>query len=735
MATAPRPALTRLARRLGVVPRYVDTSGTVRVTSDRTAEALVAALGHDATTETAARRSERRIVGEAAARVLAPTRVTSMRGARRMPVALPPELAAGRVDWRIELRDESGRLATAEGRAQPTRATMLLTLPPLTELGYYDVRLTLAARGGREIAARQSLIAAPPRCPVPRERLGSRAVFGLLANLYAVESTRNWGAGDLGDLGTLVELAGRIGAAFVGVNPLHALRNTRGEISPYSPVSRLYRNPLYVDVTAVPELADAPDVARRLAGRAHAATLARLRNGARVDYAGVMAAKWPVLRALHRRFVERHGNGATPRGRAYRRWRRHEGDTLVDFATYVALEDRLGHDWRRWPRAYRDPRSPAVAEFRAAHADAVDLATWVQFELDRQLGVVAERAADAGLPIGVYQDVALGSATRGSDPWAFPGLFVLDGTSLGAPPDGLAPAGQNWGLPPIDPHALARDGYGYWIHLLRAAFRHAGALRIDHVMGLFRQFWIPPARPGSDGAYVRFPFDDLVGILALESTRADALVIGEDLGTVPSGLPERLRDAGMLSTRVLLFSRDRRGEFHRARRYPNQALLGANTHDIVPLAGWTTGRDLTLRRAHRQIRSAPELAAARRERRDAVAALRRLLVEAGLWPPDLPADGADPRFRGAVHAFLCRTPAALVGIALDDLAGIVEPVNLPGVDLDRYPSWSRRPGLPLEALGADPRVAIALAGTERRAWRPPKHAGRGQRRSGIDRHS
>jgi 4-alpha-glucanotransferase len=192
-------------------------------------------------------------------------------------------------------------------------------------------------------------------------------------------------------------------------------------------------------------------------------------------------------------------------------------------------------------------------------------------------------------------------------------------------------------------------------------------------------------------------------------------VIGEDLGTVPPGLPERCREAGILSTRVLLFSRDRRGAFRRASTYPKQALLGANTHDMVPLAGWTTERDLALRRAHGQIRTAKELAAARRDRQNAVAALRRLLVDAGLWPRELAADGADPRFRGAVHAFLCTTPSALVGIALDDLAGTVDPVNLPGVDLDRYPSWSRRPGLALEALADDPRVSLALAGTARRA--------------------
>jgi 4-alpha-glucanotransferase len=720
---AARPTLTTLANRLGILPRYVDTSGTTRETSDRTYEALVAALGFDGATEAGAARALSALDTAATAQPVPPTRVASPADARRVALVLPPALAgAAGIEWTIEIRDEAGQRTIVGGRLARTRRRATLRLPTTPAFGYHRLHLHLQGRRTASIVAEQTLIVVPPRCPLPRERLGGRGVFGLLANLYAVESARNWGAGDLTDLGALVDFAGDIGAAFVGVNPLHALRNGRREISPYGPISRLYRNPLYLDVTAIPELAETPSVARTLASDATRTALAPLRAGSHVDYAGVMALKTPVIATLHRTFARHHRGRATPRSRAYRRYCRAEGTALLDFATYVALEEHLaptaGRDWRRWRREYRDPTSPTVHAFRATHAESIDRAMWVQFELDRQLGAVATRATRAGLPIGVYQDIALGSASRGSDPWAFPGLFVLDGTSLGAPPDGLAPAGQNWGLPPLDPHAIRRDGYRYWIRLLRSAFRHAGALRIDHVMGLFRQFWIPARRPGSEGAYVRFPADDLLGILTLESTRARALVIGEDLGTIPPGLPERLAKAGILSTRVLLFTRDRRGAFRPAESYPRQALVGANTHDMVPLAGWTAGRDLALRRTHGQIRNATDLVAARRERNEAVTALTRLLVRLRLWPAGKAADGADPRFRRAVHAFLCRTPTALVGIALDDLAGTVDPVNLPGVDLDHYPSWSRRPGLALEGLASDPRVSIALAGTARRAWHP-----------------
>jgi 4-alpha-glucanotransferase len=335
----------------------------------------------------------------------------------------------------------------------------------------------------------------------------------------------------------------------------------------------------------------------------------------------------------------------------------------------------------------------------------VDLHRWLQFELDRQLGAAAARGRRAGLGLGLYQDLAIGTSAAGADVWANPHLF-LTGVSVGAPPDDYSAGGQNWGLPPIDPRALRDDRYRFWIQLLRASFRHAGALRIDHVLGLFRQFWIPDGAGGADGAYVRFPADDLLGILVLEARRHGAAVVGEDLGVVPPEVRPALRERRILSSKVFYFERD--GERYRAAaEYEPASLATANSHDLPPIAGFWSGRDIELRRASGAIESDEAADRERQARARARAAmLDRLAADGALPAPVEPASGAE--LRGAVHAFLCGTPAALVGLGLDDLVGETDPVNLPGVTPERHPSWTRRLAMPVEELATSPDVRAAL---------------------------
>lgn len=715
-----RSALARLAARLGVVSEYVDQTGRERrVTADGTRVALLAAMGVDASDESTARAALRALLVAEAERVLDPVCVLCA-GETAVTPRLPG--GAGAADWSLVLRTEDGAEHPMQGRVRRgADGGARIPLPPALPTGYHDLTLTLGTPGGDRVA-RQRLIVVPHGCPAPATVLGGERAIGITANLYSVRSATNWGAGDLGDLRALLAYAREVGAAFVGVNPLHAVRNRGSDISPYSPVSRLFRSVLYLDVAAIPELADATAVREHVESAPFQRDLQRLRDARHLDYGAVMALKRPVLEALHAVFV---GAGAgSDRHVAYVRYCAAQGRALDDFATFCALEEALDPErtrgWRGWPAAYHDSAGAAVARFRETHARAVDLHRWLQFELDRQLGDAAGLARAAGLPIGVYQDLAIGTAPDGSDTWAFPDLFAR-GVALGAPPDPLAAEGQNWGLPPLDPHRLRETGYAYWVTLLRSALRHAGALRIDHVLGLFRQFWIPEGRSGAEGAYVRFPADDLLGIVALESTRAGAIVVGEDLGTVPPEVPVGLARWGLLSSRVLYFARDARGELDHASTYPRMALATANTHDLPTLAGFWAGRDIAIRREVGAITSVRGARTAHAEReRERAALLRRLRADAliaddGMAPPDA------LTIRAATHAFLRRTPSWLAGLALDDLVGETEPVNVPGVGPDRFASWTRRLRTPLEALRTDPAVQRAL-GVERR-WVPGAVAG------------
>jgi 4-alpha-glucanotransferase len=699
--SAARPHLRALAARAGIADDWLAGDGRRHFTSDATRERLLAALGHDAGSESAARAALEALDAREAARWLEPVRVAA--AGSRAARALRVRVGAGaphRVEWSLELLAEDGSTTRAAGTAAPRAGALELRLPGEPALGWHRLRLRLAL-GAERCEAEQRLVLAPARALELRERLGRRRGFGLWTHLYALRSRPDWGAGDLGELARLLDLAGAAGAAFVGIEPLHATA-----LCPYAPVSRLYRDPLYLEIEAVPELPDCPEARARIAAPAFRAAREARHRAPRVDRAGVVAAKREVLALLHAAFAARQRGRPTPRGRAYAAWREREGRALGDFAAFQALAELHGPDWRVWPEPLRDARSPAVLRFVAENAEAVDLHAWVQFELDRQLGACAARARAAGLALGILGDLAVGTAPGGADTWMFRDLFA-HGASVGAPPDAFAPHGQDWATPPADPARLAADAYATFARLLRRAFTHCGALRVDHVMGLERLWWIPAGRPAHEGAYVAYPVDDLLGVLALESRRAGAVVVGEDLGTLPQGFPGRLARRGILSSRVLYFER-RGAAFRPARDWSPRALAVANTHDLPPLAGYFAGADLALRRGLGEIASDAALARARRGRAADARALARRLSAERLLPRGarLP---APPALAAAVTAFLCRTPAPLVGIALDDLVGESEPLNLPGVSADRHPSWTRRLRVALEDLPSHPGVEAGLA--------------------------
>lgn len=695
-----RPMLRALADRKRIQASYVDQTGEkLRHTSDQTRVQLLAAMGIDASTEERARQALRALRKAEHRRLIDPVRVVRQRSRSlsRITVRMPT-IDADEARWTLELRTEEGAWSRWSGTVQGGRSRHAhLTLPVVPPLGYHDLTITFEG-GGRRHSGTQRLIVVPSRCMAPELRLRGRRGFGITANLYTVRSRANWGAGDLGDLATLSEWLGHQGGAFVGVNPLHALRNDGYDVSPYSPISRLFRNPLYLRADDIPELAHDETVRAMIAAPDVQRELAELRAASMVDYGRVMAVRTPILEQLHRTFERQELGASTERGRAYESYVAREDPQLTQFATFMAIAEQEGPDARAWPEPLRDPGSPEVARRREELKHRVGYHMWLQFELDRQLGNAAHHAAESGLALGLYQDLAVGSAPSGSDVWANPGLF-RQGATVGAPPDMYSEEGQNWGLPAMDPFVLRETRYDYWIRLLRSGFRHTGALRIDHALGLFRMFWVPLGDSARNGAYVTSFSEELFGIMALESMRHGAIVVGEDLGTVPPQVPRVLERWGVLGSKVVVFEGDlATGRFRAANAYPRLALTTVNTHDLPPLVGWMRERDVTLRSELGDLSDGHQLAAARGARAADRGGVVELLIQEGLLPRSAHEHLEPEALVRAIHAFVRRTPAALVGLSLDDLALESEPVNIPGVWQDRYPSWSRRMRETLEEL-------------------------------------
>jgi 4-alpha-glucanotransferase len=745
--------LDELAERCGIAPDYYDNWGRRHVASSETKRAILSAMGIAAGTTDGVRR-ELLLCEEAPwRRPCDPVLVRRAGGdlgawSFRVPVEEAEDRA---IQIRWEVRDEAGRvcqkgeagpgLASAEIRWLDGRrhARFEVPVPTGLDIGYYD----LAARTQTASAEHEGtlrLILAPARCYVPAQFEEGRRIWGLALQLYALRSTRNWGVGDFGDLANVVEWAAKdLGAGVIGLNPLHALKNSRPyHISPYSPDSRLFLNVLYIAVEQIPEFAESAAAQRLLEDSVMRSKLETLRKGEFVDYDGAYAAKIAVLETLFATFVEQHLAGdqepggihrtpITERGRAFERYVREEGEILERFALFQALSEELrqAHPqvwaWQDWPEPYRNPRSDAVAAFRSTHRTRIRFYQYLQWVADGQLRAIAERARALGMPLGLYHDLALGSDWSGSDAWAFQDVLAL-GADSGCPPDAFAPDGQNWGLPPMNPRQLRDGGYRMLIAMLRNNLTRGGALRLDHVMGLSRLFWIPRGLPASAGAYVHYPAEDLLSIVALESVRHQSVIVGEDLGTVPDWIRERLADRRVWSYRVFYFERDGNGVWKDPRAYPEHAVAVVTTHDLPTLAGFWSMRDIETRTGLGFYQEEASRRLAFEERQRDKVCLVRALKDQGLVQPEM-MDGAGaasrmtPDLCRAVHAYLARTPSWVVMATLEDMVGEMDQTNVPGT-LDSHPNWSRKVRFSLNELREDPAVKDLAA--QLRSLRPPK---------------
>jgi (1->4)-alpha-D-glucan 1-alpha-D-glucosylmutase len=703
-------SLTRLAESTGILPSYFDVHGGQHATSPATQQALLAAMRievkSDADAAAALNVQESREWG----RLLPPVAVRTISDAPvSIEVSLLKARAAQPLRWTLisergeRLQGEVGSTElwqTAEQRiegAEYVRARF--NLPPSATaagLGYHRFELESGDDG-----AAMSLVIAPARCFEPQVFADNGRVWGPAVQLYSVRSRRNWGIGDFTDLAKLAEFAAGAGADIVALNPLHALSSIEPQHgSPYNPSSRLFGNPLYIDVEAVPEFADCVPARRAISSSETQNRLTWMREGELVGYRITSAGKRYVLELLYEQFRKAHRGNGDQRDLDFEAYLAGGGEALRRHALFEAIAWKLhgdgvaaAGDWRRWPAELRDVNGAEVAAFAAANAEQVEFQCWLQWQFDNQLDATAAHAKAAGMRIGLAGDLAVGINPGGSECWSDPSLYAT-AAAVGAPPDLYNPDGQNWGLPPLIPARLREAEYAPFIATLRRNMRATGALRIDHVMGLLRLYWVPAGASADQGAYVRYPFDDLLGILALESHRQSCVVIGEDLGTVPDEARAGLARIGSLSSRPLYFEHNAEGEFSPPAAYPRDAVVSVGTHDLATLKGFWLGADIDAREALSVVpqpehRYAQNVERTGQRRRLLQAVQREGLLPQGIDPYHAARGEWSPELGLAIVRFLARTPSKILLVAMEDVFGQREQVNLPGT-VDELPNWRRK---------------------------------------------
>jgi 4-alpha-glucanotransferase len=607
----------------------------------------------------------------------APRRVSStvvvVRSGRDASVSLQAP-AGTPVTWTIE----DGKTTVAQGAGEAP----IVHLPAGLPVGSFTLRIGFGDE--REEA---TLLVTPARA---YQGDSQQRLWGIAVQLYGVRSRRNWGHGDFTDLAALIDIAAERGAGAIGLNPLHAIFDDHVEdASPYAPNSRLFLNTLYIDVEAAPGFPGLEAAGMR-------DEIEKLRAGELVDYQGVARAKAKGMRLAFEAFRR----GAFPdEKRAFAAFRAERKTILQRFAVFEWLRRRHGLPWQQWAPEWRDAHAAALSRLRKEQSEEIGFFEYLQWVAHEQLSACCERIRQRGLKLGLYLDIAVGVSNASFDAWNDREV-VMDAVSVGAPPDPLNLEGQNWGLAGTNPVALEQQKFEPFRRMLKVSMRYAGAVRLDHVLGLKRLFLIPNGMQAGQGTYVRFPFEPLLAVIAQESVANRSVVIGEDLGTVPEGFREILADWGLWSYQVMMFEREADGRFRAPETYLRNALATFNTHDLPTFAGWAADHDLKVRR---QLGIDP--GESDEDRAGARAALRSAL--------GLPHD-ADPNF-SAVAGYLARTPSRLVVVAMEDLLAVLDQPNIPGT-VQEHPNWRRRLPLALEDVARYQGLA-ALADVMRAAGR------------------
>lgn len=688
--------IQHLAELAGVQDHYINAHGQPEHIRQDVIKGVLGAMGFDLSSPERVASQIQQLQLQPWKRYLQPVTVLTEQQPLRVRLQQPEQSALSNWSWQIDT--EFGE--QLQGQLQLSKADICqqadvagqawlafeLTLPTELPAGYHQLTLT-----AEQIQLQQRLIVAPSRCYQLQDKAIFRKTAGPAIQLYALNTEHNWGIGDFGDLIRLAPEFAKAGCDFIGLNPLHALYPALPQdCSPYSPNSRLWLNSLYVDLTLEPEyLADG--VQSVVNSTEFQRQLQQCREDSAVDYATVSRLKQRITSLMFQQFKQQEWVKKTERAKAFQRFVEQGGDSLYQLVVYKVLQQQMFAkdwqmaSWQQFPAEYQHPGSAAVKDFAVQHQDAIQQQLYAQWLAYRQLAAAQQACIQAGMAIGLYRDLAVGTNRSSAETWAEPDNYYLK-LSVGAPADIMAPKGQDWGLPPYNPTELREQAYQPFIDLLQANMQHAGALRIDHVMALMRLWCTPVGKSATEGAYVQFPAEELFAILALESQRNHCVVIGEDLGTVPAEISRLLEQYQVLSYRVFLLEQKDSSYQHADLTYPARSMATVSTHDMPTMVGYWQEHDLALRHQLDLYPSAEVAEQLHQLRLDEKQIMHQQLA--------LTDDDYTQLVRNS-HLFVAATPAALMAFQLEDLVLVDTPVNVPGTSTE-YPNWQRRLPEPVE---------------------------------------
>ncbi len=716
--------LKQVAEMAKIADSYVSAWGDEAKVEDDTIRRLLSSLGYDTTNdETLLKSAEKKHKAD----VLDPVLVIRQGEPLEVSLNLGSSARESEFDWRLET--EQGEVLEGYLQSQIVRderaegGPLVFSLPNDLALGYHKL---LVSRKRRKAPYEMTVIVTPTACYKQPALEHGKKLWGPSIQLYTLRTQHNWGIGDFGDLKQLVADIASRGGDFVGLNPIHSLFPANPEAaSPYSPSSRRWLNILYIDVGSVPEFALSGEAQQQVGSAEFQQRLQKARESHWVNYTEVAQLKMSVLPLLFNEFKSRHLDKNTDRARAFLDFVEEGGDSLLHQATFDALHVQLHQEdsniwgWPAFPEKYRRFENAGVKKFIEDNQDLVHLYMYLQWVADTQINEAQALAEEKGMSVGLYRDLAVGVADSGSDTWADDGNLILD-ASIGAPPDILGPLGQNWGLPPLNPQVLQATAYDAYIKLLRANMKHCGSLRIDHVLGLLRLWWIPKGEKATNGAYIYYPVKDMLAILALESHRHQCSVIGEDLGTVPDEIVELLRDAGVHSYKVFFFETSKEdGGFISPSHYAPQSMAALCTHDMPTLRGFWHCDDLKMGGEIGLYPDKEQLAVLFDDRLKCKQGILDSVAWHGYLPEGIGRDASmvpmDSYLSEALQLHVAAGSSSLFSIQLEDWLQMDNPVNIPGT-VDEYPNWRRKLSMNLDEIFAREDVnRIATHLTETRA--------------------